>query len=220
MSSLSARRRLLAPRGDARLAILFLAAGVSSPLPSVAVAVLTGRARSRSFMGVGACASGGVGSCVRVGAGASAPWSTGAAVMEMRDWSERQVFMMLSMEYCADSDGGLVGGDAKRAGWDRGRGVACAPPSQEKADGRSMLLGMTRRVFFVSVVVFRVFNGDGNSVLALGSDFQVRFGCGMWYVVVVVVVVVVATFGLFGWMRVRISQEAEVEWQRRREASE
>lgn len=58
--------------------------------------------------------------------------------MVMRDWRERQVFMMLSMEYCADSVVGLEGGDTNRATYDLVMGAACEP-SQEKADGRSML---------------------------------------------------------------------------------
>lgn len=58
--------------------------------------------------------------------------------MVMRDWRERQVFMMLSMEYCADSVVGLEGGDTKRPACDLVVGAACEP-SQEKADGRSMM---------------------------------------------------------------------------------
>lgn len=58
--------------------------------------------------------------------------------MVMRDWRERQVFMMLSMEYCADSVVGLEGGDTKRPAYDLVMGAACEP-SQEKADGRSMM---------------------------------------------------------------------------------
>lgn len=137
MSSSSSRRRLLTPLGGAggvRFAILFLVTGVSSPLLSD----LLPRARRRSFIGVGAYERGGVGSCVSVGAGASAPWSLLGAVMVMRDWRERQVFMILSIEYCADSVVGLEGGDTNRPVCDLVVGAA-REPSQEKADGRSML---------------------------------------------------------------------------------
>lgn len=58
--------------------------------------------------------------------------------MVMRDWRERQVFMILSIEYCADSVVGLEGGDTNRPVCDLVIGAACEP-SQVKADGRSML---------------------------------------------------------------------------------
>lgn len=82
-----------------------------------------------------------------MGAGASAPWLLLEAVMVMRDWRERQVFMMLSMEYCADSVVGLEGGDTKRPAWDLVMGAACEP-SQEKADGRSMMVARGAVVSF------------------------------------------------------------------------
>jgi hypothetical protein len=67
--------------------------------------------------------------------------------MEMRDWRERQVFMMLSMEYCADNVEGLAGGDTNRPVCGLARDAVCEP-SQEKADGRSML--MEGGVFFAA----------------------------------------------------------------------
>jgi hypothetical protein len=106
-------------------------------------------------MGVGAYARGGVGSWVRVGAGASAPWSLLEAVMVMRDWRERQVFIMLSMEYCADSVVGLEGGDTKRPACDLVVGAVCEP-SQEKADGRSMMTECGMVVFSCRGLMYEI----------------------------------------------------------------
>lgn len=89
--------------------------------------------------------------------------------MVMRDWRERQVFMMLSMEYCADSVVGLEGGDTKRPACDLVMGAACEP-SQEKADGRSMVAG---RVVVISIADWGVTGGEYDDRLLARSVFGI-----------------------------------------------
>lgn len=108
--------------------------------------------------------------------------------MVMRDWRERQVFMMLSMEYCADSVVGLEGGDTKRPACDLVVGAACEP-SQAKADGRSMMaergvvVGFRGLVFKRSANVTTDFSREASLEIARVKTLQYALLCLLLLVV-------------------------------------
>ena len=70
-----------------------------------------------------------------------------------RDCSERQEEKRFPKAVCAESCGGLAGGDAKSDAWSRVRG---GWESQGKADGSSMLVFDGKNSCVGSVVIFLV----------------------------------------------------------------
>lgn len=88
----------------------------------------------------------------------------GVAGLVRRDWSERHVEKMLPMAVCAETWGGLAGGEEKSAVWRRVNGGVC-DESHGSADGINIVARLI--LPFVDsgmgVVMFRAWSRSAGS---------------------------------------------------------